>query len=70
MPLSFTTNATDNKPNFTNTIPKFWLRGEYEIEEEVNLTNYDWYLLNMEQTGKKHKIHAQSHIGECLIIST
>ncbi|XP_074039216.1 aminopeptidase N isoform X3 [Leptinotarsa decemlineata] len=46
VPLSFTTYQA---PNFTDTKPKFWLRGEYEIEEKVNFTK--WYLLNIDQTG-------------------
>ncbi|KAG5885710.1 hypothetical protein JTB14_037730 [Gonioctena quinquepunctata] len=46
VPLSFT---TDVDRNFTNTKPKFWMRGEYDIEEYVNLTG--WYLLNIDQTG-------------------
>ncbi|KAJ8921422.1 hypothetical protein NQ315_003040 [Exocentrus adspersus] len=47
VPLSFTTSRA---PNFEDTRPKFWLRGEYEIMEDVGYLN-EWYLLNLNQTG-------------------
>lgn len=46
VPISFTTNKI---LNFTNTRPQFWLKGQYEIEEDVDLG--DWYLLNLDYTG-------------------
>ncbi|XP_050507051.1 aminopeptidase N-like isoform X3 [Diabrotica virgifera virgifera] len=48
VPLSFTTNV---KPNYTDTFPKFWLKGEYETVQNVNLADIKWYLLNLNQTG-------------------
>ncbi|CAH1155226.1 unnamed protein product [Phaedon cochleariae] len=48
IPLSFTA-FSPNGTNFSNTKPQFWLRGEYEIEESVDLT--EWYLLNIDKTG-------------------
>ncbi|XP_018579251.1 aminopeptidase N isoform X2 [Anoplophora glabripennis] len=47
VPLSFTTS--NEAIDFSDTRPKFWLRGEYEIVEEVDLD--EWYLLNLNQTG-------------------
>ncbi|XP_072384886.1 aminopeptidase N-like isoform X3 [Diabrotica undecimpunctata] len=48
VPLSFTTSV---QPNYTDTFPKFWLKGEYETVQNVNLSDIKWYLLNLNQTG-------------------
>ncbi|XP_056640007.1 aminopeptidase N-like isoform X2 [Diorhabda sublineata] len=48
IPLSFTTNINTT---YNDTTPKFWLKGEYEIDRDVDLTNATWYLLNLYQTG-------------------
>ncbi|CAG9861766.1 unnamed protein product [Phyllotreta striolata] len=50
VPISFATNAS-GAPDFNDTSPKFWMRGERAIAVEVNVTRHDWYLLNLEQTG-------------------
>ncbi|KAJ8960400.1 hypothetical protein NQ318_013680 [Aromia moschata] len=46
VPLSFTTNK---EADFSNAKPKFWLKGEQKITEDVQLDK--WYLLNINQTG-------------------
>lgn len=48
IPVSFTTNIN---ATYNDTSPKFWLKGEYEIDQDVDLINATWYLLNLHQTG-------------------
>ncbi|ERL90492.1 hypothetical protein D910_07840, partial [Dendroctonus ponderosae] len=47
LPISFTSSVS---PNFISTTPKFWMRGEEEIVEEVGPIG-EWYLLNLNHTG-------------------
>ncbi|KAJ8960401.1 hypothetical protein NQ318_013681, partial [Aromia moschata] len=46
VPLSFT---NQKNADFNDTKPKFWLKGQYEITEDVELNG--WYLLNTMHTG-------------------
>lgn len=47
IPISFTSSQSSD---FHNTTPKFWMKGENEIEETVNFG--EWYLLNNNYSGE------------------
>ncbi|XP_018405697.1 PREDICTED: aminopeptidase Q-like [Cyphomyrmex costatus] len=43
------TYATQSNPDFSNVIPKFWLRPDQNISFRINPN--DWIILNLQQTG-------------------
>ncbi|VEN41546.1 unnamed protein product [Callosobruchus maculatus] len=52
IPISFTAKKTlDENADFSETKPKYWMRGEHQIEEDADLRNISWYLLNVNHTG-------------------
>ncbi|XP_011058986.1 PREDICTED: aminopeptidase N-like isoform X1 [Acromyrmex echinatior] len=46
IPVTF---ATQSNPNFSNTMPKYWLRPDQNISFTIN--SNDWIILNLQQTG-------------------
>ncbi|XP_076258416.1 aminopeptidase N-like isoform X2 [Rhynchophorus ferrugineus] len=47
IPISYTSSRS---PDFTNTKPKIWMRGDKEVTVEVDPIG-EWYLLNINHTG-------------------
>lgn len=47
IPLTYTTQI---KPNFTNTLPKYWLRRELSLRQRID--EKGWIIANLQQTGK------------------
>ncbi|KAG5329665.1 AMPQ Aminopeptidase, partial [Acromyrmex heyeri] len=46
IPVTF---ATQSNPNFSNTMPRYWLRPDQNISFTIN--SNDWIILNLQQTG-------------------
>jgi len=47
IPVTF---ATQSNPNFSNTVPRHWLRPDQNISFTIN--SNDWIIVNLQQTGK------------------
>jgi len=54
IPITF---ATQSNPDFSNTVPRYWLRpDQHNISFTINSS--DWIILNLQQTGKYESIYA------------
>lgn len=47
VPINF---AVGSNPNFTSTLPTFWMRGEAAVNV-TNLNYFDWIVVNIQQSG-------------------
>jgi len=52
IPVTF---ATQSNPNFSNTVPSYWLRPNQNISFRINPN--DWIILNIQQTGKYESMY-------------
>ena len=48
VPVSYTTS---NELNFTDTKPRTWLKAEPNVQLDVNITDDEWVMLNLQVAG-------------------